>query len=113
MIETDDFRIFSDYAAYQNAVQNGSHIVREEERLTQEDEMEEFMFLGLRMAAGICRSDFRNTFGKTVEMVYGDVIQTLEKQELLKCEEDRIFLTARGVDISNYVFEQFLFIRIF
>ena len=56
------------------------------------------MFLGLRMAAGICRSDFRNTFGKTVEMVYGDVIQTLEKQELLKCEEDRIFLTARGVD---------------
>ena len=93
---------------YKRQVQNGSHIVREEERLTQEDEMEEFMFLGLRMAAGICRSDFRNTFGKTVEMVYGDVIQTLEKQELLKCEEDRIFLTARGVDISNYVFEQFL-----
>ena len=108
LIENRRFQNLSDYAAYQNAVQNGSHIVREEERLTQEDEMEEFMFLGLRMAAGICRSDFRNTFGKTVEMVYGDVIQTLEKQELLKCEEDRIFLTARGVDISNYVFEQFL-----
>lgn len=108
LIENRRFQNLSDYAAYQKAVQSGSHIVKEEERLTQEDEMEEFMFLGLRMAAGICRSDFRNTFGKTVEMVYGDVIRTLEKQELLKCEEDRIFLTARGVDISNYVFEQFL-----
>lgn len=108
LIENRRFQNLSDYEAYQNAVQTGALLYMEEERLTTEDEMEEFMFLGLRMAAGICRSDFQKKFGKTVEEVYGEVILTLEKQGLLNCEEDRIFLTARGVDISNYVFEQFL-----
>lgn len=108
LIENRRFQNLSDYDAYQNAVQTGALLYMEEERLTTEDEMEEFMFLGLRMAAGICRSDFQKKFGKTVEEVYGEVILTLEKQGLLNCEEDRIFLTARGVDISNYVFEQFL-----
>lgn len=108
LMENRRFQNCSDYEAYQNAVQTGALLYMEEERLTTEDEMEEFMFLGLRMAAGICRSDFQKKFGKTVEEVYGEVILTLEKQGLLNCEEDRIFLTARGVDISNYVFEQFL-----
>ena len=44
-MKTDDFRIF-DYAAYQKAVQSGSHIVKEEEQLTQEDEMEEITVSG-------------------------------------------------------------------
>ena len=108
LYEETRYKNTSDMEEYKRKSHCPKALRQEKESLTLREQMDEFMFLGLRMAAGICRSDFRNTFGKTVEMVYGDVIQTLEKQELLKCEEDRIFLTARGVDISNYVFEQFL-----
>ncbi len=108
LIKACRFQNHSDYDEYQNAVRNGKFPYVEEERLTAEDEMEEFMFLGLRMTEGITRTDFQNKFGKTIEEVYGKVIQKLEKQGLLICEGDRIFLTKRGVDISNYVFGEFL-----
>ena len=108
MIENRRFQNLSDYEAYKKAVKNRELHYMEEEVLSAEDEMEEFMFLGLRMANGISRIDFQENFGKSLEEVYGNTIRKLKEQRLLNVEKDRIFLTKRGVDISNYVFEQFL-----
>lgn len=80
----------------------------EEERRGRKEEMEEFLFLGLRMTRGISRQDFRERFGFMPEDVYGDVFQTLKNDGLLDTAEGRIFLTKRGVDVSNMVFAQFL-----
>lgn len=90
---------------------NGHEVQRmEEEQLTEKDEMEEFMFLGLRMMRGVSKEKFRRQFGQDIQAVYGDVIRQLIKQELLACSGDgsRISLTKKGIDVSNYVFEQFL-----
>lgn len=108
LIENRRFQNLSDYEAYKKAVKNRELHYMEEEVLSAEDEMEEFMFLGLRMANGISRIDFQENFGKSLEEVYGNTIRKLKEQRLLNVEKDRIFLTKRGVDISNYVFEQFL-----
>jgi len=86
----------------------GSFARREEERRGRKEEMEEFMFLGLRMTRGIARRDFRERFGVTPEDVYGDVLKGLKNEGLLNISEERIFLTERGVDVSNMVFAQFL-----
>ncbi len=70
--------------------------------------IEEFMFLGLRMTEGISRWEFANRFGCEPETVYGSTLENLEKEGLLDSGEGRIFLTPRGIDVSNRVFAQFL-----
>ena len=78
------------------------------ERLTRAEQMEEFMFLGMRMLDGIRRSEFEWNFGTTVEAVYGDVLRKLTEEGLLQKQEGRLFLTEKGMDINNYVVEQFM-----
>lgn len=78
------------------------------EELSEKDCMEEFMFLGLRKTAGVSCSEFRKLFGKNVEEVYGEPIRHFTEQGLLKGEGDMLRLTERGIDVSNYVFSEFL-----
>lgn len=82
--------------------------VPDRQTLTVEEQMEEFMFLGLRMMCGISRQDFGKLYGRPIEEVYGRVLEQLYRQGLLVCTADRIRLTARGIDVSNYVMAQFL-----
>ena len=72
------------------------------------DEMEEFMFLGLRMMDGVSKSAFKERFGVTIESVYGKVIEKYTQQELLIEKQDRIFLSDRGIDVSNIVMAEFM-----
>ncbi|HJD01449.1 MAG TPA: radical SAM family heme chaperone HemW [Candidatus Mediterraneibacter excrementavium] len=83
-------------------------LAEEYETLTRSDRMEEFMFLGLRKTAGIREADFRNIFGEDIRQVYGKQIGKLIGQELLAGSDGRLYLTERGIDISNYVFSEFM-----
>lgn len=76
--------------------------------LSHREQMEEFMFLGLRLTEGVSRDVFHRTFGLSVEEVYGQVLEKHMRQGLLQMEGDRIFLTGRGLDVSNYVMSDFL-----
>lgn len=78
------------------------------EALTREDEMEEFMFLGLRKIQGICTEEFQSIFGCGIDEIYGKTLQILTEQGLIECDKDSVRLTKRGIDISNYVLAQFL-----
>ena len=78
------------------------------ETLTQKDEMEEFMFLGLRVTDGVSKSDFKKIFNCDIEAVYGNVIEKLANQNLIKEAGDLITLTDKGIDISNIVLANFL-----
>lgn len=71
-------------------------------------QMEEFMFLGLRMVDGFYREEFHNAFGVLIEGVYGNVLNHLQEEELLLKREGRIYLTEKGLDLNNYVLSQFL-----
>lgn len=75
--------------------------------LTREEQMEEFMFLGLRLINGVSKRDFEEKFGISMCAVYGDVIEDLKKKKLL-LEDERVRLTPYGIDISNYVMAKFL-----
>ena len=82
----------------------------EKEELSIQDQMEEFMFLGLRMMEGISCLEFEQQFGKSLKEVYGTQIAKLEKQGLLRYhqETDRYALTLQGIDVSNQVFVEFI-----
>ena len=91
---------------YENA---GTDICEDIEHLSVEDQMEEFMFLGLRKTVGISVDDFRKAFGKEIREVYGEQMRKLEEQRLIEYSGNRVRLTERGTDISNYVFSEFMF----
>lgn len=72
------------------------------------DEMEEFMFLGLRMMQGISKTEFKERFGTAVENIYGNIIEKYKKRTLLQESEDRLYLTDAGIDVSNVVMAEFM-----
>lgn len=80
--------------------------------LSAADQMEEFMFLGLRLTAGIREQDFHDTFHCALEQVYGEVICRHMEQGLLafKCSGEGRYLrlTEKGLDLANYVMADFL-----
>ena len=78
------------------------------EKIEKKEAMEEFMFLGLRRMCGVSKSEFMQRFEVSLEQIYGDVVARLEKQRLLVWKGDRLCLTPRGIDVSNYVFSEFL-----
>lgn len=77
--------------------------------LTVPEQMEEFMFLGLRMMCGVGRQTFAQSFGQEIGTAYGKVLEKMHSQGLLEYVGDRIRLTDRGIDVSNHVMAQFLF----
>ncbi|MDO5021319.1 MAG: hypothetical protein Q4E29_12780, partial [Lachnospiraceae bacterium] len=108
--------------------------LREEvQELPVEEQMEEFMFLGLRMMEGVSERKFYENFGRRFEEVFPGVIEKHEKLGLLevtgeeegkmreesgsmeKCQENqqgkpfvRLRLTSHGIDVSNQVFVDFM-----
>ena len=76
--------------------------------LDQQQQMEEFMFLGLRMMEGISKKKFQNEFGVSMEEIYGEQLQKLQRQGLLTQEKEMILLTEAGIAVSNYVLSEFL-----
>ena len=78
------------------------------ETLDKKSEMEEFMFLGLRLTTGISRQQFEKTFQVTLDSVYGEVLRKLKSEQLIEEVAGYVRLTEYGIDVSNYVLSEFL-----
>ncbi|MDY5986703.1 MAG: radical SAM family heme chaperone HemW [Lachnoclostridium sp.] len=100
--------LFSEPWSETSGVNNAYHDIEE---LSKKEQMEEYMFLGLRKIKGISKKKFKDIFKNDIMTVYGDEIEKLLKQDLL-CEEgpdkDILCLTEQGLDVSNYVMCEFL-----
>lgn len=78
------------------------------EQLSKKQQMEEFMFLGLRKTAGISKQRFFEKFGIPIDDIYFKPLNVLEKEGLIYNSGDRIWLTDYGINISNRVLAEFL-----
>lgn len=90
-------------------------LVRDKQELSINGQIEEFMFLGLRMTEGVSIEGFEALFGKSIYEVYPGIIERLLGQELLVLKEGtndndtRLALSSFGLDVSNVVMAEFLF----
>lgn len=75
---------------------------------SRKSQMEEFMFLGLRLMQGVSKEEFQRRFDVPMEEVYGKVIQTYVEQGLLTWNQEYLRLTDAGIDVSNVVMADFL-----
>lgn len=76
--------------------------------LSTKEQMEEFMFLGLRKTEGASKTKFADEFGHGMDEVYGDVLEKMCRIGLMEKSGDFVRLTDRGIDVSNAVMCEFL-----
>lgn len=103
-----------EHVRFDNVRSMETYLSREDKRENQhelscEEQMEEYMFLGLRLTEGVAKSGFAHRFGRSMEEVYGSVIERHCREGLLENNKEYVRLTDRGIDVSNYVMADFLF----
>lgn len=86
----------------------GGAAAQDIQKMSEKEQIEEFMFLGLRMMKGVSGSDFLQRFGLNMWSIYGDVFENLERQGLLQVRKPEVRLTELGIDVSNVVLAEFL-----
>ena len=102
------FHNTADKSEYVKNAANPEKLRQEVQKLSIEERMEEFMFLGLRLCKGISKLEFERRFNCSIEEVYGNVLKRLIGLNVLFEEGDRIALTDFGIDVSNQVLAEFL-----
>nr|MBC9703649.1 radical SAM family heme chaperone HemW [Enterococcus sp.] len=93
---------------YLRPLRQGELPVLEKEELSKKNQIEEEMFLGLRKKMGISKKHFRTRYQCSIESLYSTVLIELEKEGLLVNDDERIYLTPKGIFLGNNVFERFL-----
>ena len=104
------FQNENDMEKYLTLMKKGEDPVLEHHTLSKKEQMEEFMFLGLRRMKGVREKNFYDRFQISLKEVYGEKLQSLEEKALLKYNEKEgsWALTEFGIDVSNQVFVEFL-----
>lgn len=109
MVENMRFSNDTDLNAY---LENPCNCEINNQALSKAEQIEETMFLGLRMTEGVSDTVFKNRFGSSVREIYGAVLEKHVKNGLLefyeKDGESFIRLTDSGMDVSNYVMADFM-----
>ncbi|WP_125421089.1 radical SAM family heme chaperone HemW [Streptococcus mitis] len=92
---------------YLSAVEEGNARITEE-HLSQKEQMEEEMFLGLRKKSGVSIIRFEKKFGQSFEGLYGEIVRDLVQQGLMQIDGDRVRMTKRGLFLGDTVAERFI-----
>jgi oxygen-independent coproporphyrinogen-3 oxidase len=93
---------------YLKDAQNPWLLHREEQVLSERDKMEEFMFLGLRMSAGVSETEFYRRFQRPLMEVYGDILLRYERTGHLLHQGGRWRFSTRGIHVSNWILADFV-----
>lgn len=79
-----------------------------EEVLSKNEMMEEELFLGLRKKEGVSIGKFEQKFGTSFEKHYGQIVQELQSDGLLKENNGFIQMTKKGLFLGDTVAEKFI-----
>lgn len=73
-----------------------------------EEQMKEYMILGLRKIEGVQISEFKNKFIQNPLYVFMHELDKLVKEELIEIDVNNIKLTNKGLDLANIVWKEFV-----
>lgn len=99
---TDDLVYYIKHAEQLDVIQEDIQV------LSTKEQMEEFVFLGLRKMKGISEKEFKECFDISINETYGMQLEKLLEEDLLVRKDEQIMLTKHGIDVSNYVLAEFL-----
>lgn len=93
---------------YLARIEEGRPPEAERRRRTTAERVEEAMFMGLRLAAGVSLARVRAQYGVDVRARWGSRLAVFEEAGLLERNEERLRLTRRGMLLSNDVMSAFI-----
>ena len=93
---------------YLKESRNPDQIRKDVTVLSRNEQIEEFMFLGLRMTEGISEKKFEENFDVRLMDVYGDILQKYEETGFMDHMETKWRLTRKGIHVSNHILADFL-----
>jgi coproporphyrinogen III oxidase-like Fe-S oxidoreductase len=81
--------------------------VQKQEKISENQFLEEFLLMGLRLKKGLENSDFIDNFGKNIsDLIEISKLQYLIGQNLLLCDENWIKITDSGRLLTNLIIEK-------
>ena len=93
---------------YLKESRNPDQIRKDVTVLSRNEQIEEFMFLGLRMTEGISEKKFEENFNVRLMDIYGDILQKYEETGFMEHIETKWRLTRKGIHVSNHILADFL-----
>lgn len=108
LIDNIRYSHVEDLAVYLEYADDLQQIEVDKELLSITEQMEEFFFLGLRKMQGVSLTEFEQIFGVPAKERYGEAMMRLCQEGLLENADGVLRLTAKGIDVSNYVFSELL-----
>lgn len=98
----------SNIEKYINGINNNQNIIEESEELDKLGLMKEYAILKLRLKKGINILEFREKFDTDIFDIFNTELASLKKDNLIFINDDNIFLTTRGEEVANIVWERFI-----
>ena len=91
----------TEWEAYLHMAETNETARRQEGGNTREDRMFERMMMGLRQVRGVDAARFARDFGAQAQEVWPETMEAMTRKGLMACNKERIFLTARGMQVMN------------
>lgn len=91
---------------------NSENKFLEKHKVTYEEAIEEYIFLGFRLLEGVSEFEFENLFNKKLSDLYRDTLSKYLSegfiQKSITQNGNKYTLSRKGIDISNYILAEFL-----
>ena len=97
-----------DINEYISGIKNNQNIIVESEELDKLALMKEYVILKLRLKSGINKNEFKEKFNIDIYDIFNTEFTSLKNDNLVIEEEDRIYLSKRGEEVANIVWEMFV-----
>lgn len=94
---------------YINMLSSGRHEYIMKTFNSIEDNIEEYIMLGLRKVEGISLKDFEDIFKRNIFDLFGSKIRKHEEDGLIYYDDFNLCLTSKGIILMNYVLKDFIF----
>ena len=97
-----------DINEYISGIKNNQNIIVESEELDKLALMKEYVILKLRLKSGINKNEFKEKFNVYIYDIFNTEFTSLKNNKLVIEGEDRIYLSKRGEEVANIVWEMFV-----
>ena len=93
---------------YINGINNNENIIEESEELDKLGLMKEYAILKLRLKKGINILEFKEKFDTDIFDIFNTELASLKNDNLIFINDNNIYLTNRGEEVANIVWERFI-----
>lgn len=109
--QSNRFSFIRNLDAYLNAIEIPASRIRltaQCDEISPRERLGEYVMLHMRLASGVCLSEFRRKFGQEFDLLYGPKMKKYYDAGFAVHRADSVSLTPAGMFVSNYILSDIL-----